>query len=384
MTYQYYITNFKATDLWQVMVATVEASPWHREENVGVHSQMAMDYYEQHFAPWRTAQQNKLAMIELCFHDAGKPAAEEVLEKKDGSGVYRRYAGHEQDSAVTFTEQWLKDPALRALLTEHEARQIRWMIENHLPFGLKDATKRAALRTACAHVMQEYEQTFFDCLRSDAAGRISDGHEQKLQDVEDWIYHFQSLAFTPAAKVDPFGGTTYILIGPSGSGKTTWVDQNKRASTRMVSMDTYRFAYFYQMVPCSDEELGQTIGPEEMKQIYRDAFAYCCEHEKEFKAYMDEKVKNVYHDARIGKMDIFVDNTNGSRKARARWVQEARNIGQRVVAVEFWNTFETLLARQKTRGDKEVPYTSLKQQYFAQTCAALGSEVDAVVVVPGI
>lgn len=383
MTYQSYITKFQASEAWATMVATVEASPWHREANVGVHTQMAMDYYERHFAPWRTAQQNKLAMIELCFHDTGKPTAEEVVEKKDGSGVYRRYAGHEQDSAVTFTGQWLKDPALRALLTVDEARQIRWMIESHLPFGLKDKVKRSALRTALSQVMREHEQTFYDCLRSDAAGRISDGHEQKLQDVEDWIAEFDKVDFTPFAKVDPFGGTTYILVGPSGSGKTTWVEENKRASTRMVSMDTYRLAFYHMMEPCSDEELGRTITAEEMKLTYREAFAYCCDNEAAFKKYHDEKLADAYHYAKIAKADVFVDNTNGSKKARAKYVQAARNIGHRVVAVEFWNTFETLLARQKTRGDKEVPYSSLKQQYFAQTCAWLGSEVDEVVVVPG-
>jgi predicted kinase len=78
-----------------------------------------------------------------------------------------------------------------------------------------------------------------------------------------------------------------------------------------------------------------------------------------------------------------VDNTNGSKKSRAKWIQLARNIGMKVIAVEFWHTLATLTARQKSRDDKEVPYSSLKQQYFAQTCAWHGSEVDEVIVVPG-
>lgn len=246
MTYKDYITRFKTTPVWATMIGTVEASPWHREANVAVHTQMCMDHYEKHFAPHRTDEQNKLAMLELLFHDTGKPAAEEVVERKDGSGdVYRRYAGHEQDSAVTFTEIWLTDSDLRRLLSPSEARQIRWMIENHLPYGLKDQKKREALRTSCARVMNAYEQTFFDCLRSDAAGRISDNHDEKLQKVEDWIHDFQKVDFAPAPKLDPHGGTTYMLIGPSGSGKSTWVEANLKASTRVVSMDNYRLAFYH-------------------------------------------------------------------------------------------------------------------------------------------
>lgn len=379
-----YIERFKQSATWQTMVNTVEDSPWHREESTWVHTEMCIDQYMSRFAAHRTEQQNKIALLALCFHDAGKPAAEETLEKKDGSGTYRRYAGHEQDSAITFTETWLQDPALREFVSVEEARQIRFIIEHHLPYGLKDGKKRSDLHTAIRHTLREDVETFFDCLRSDAAGRISDDHETKLQNVEDWISEFRTVPLT-INRTSIERGKCYILIGPSGSGKTTWVDANKKASTRLVSMDTYRLAYFYQMVPYPVAELGQTIGAAEMKKIYSDAFTYCCEHEKEFNAFMAEKVKDAFHYARFGgPVDVFIDNTNGSKKARAKWIQEARNLGMRVVAVEFWNTFDTLQSRQMARADKEVPSSSLRQQYFAQTCAWKGSEVDEVIVVPGV
>lgn len=381
MDLQQYFEHFKQSAVWANMVKTVEASPWHRESNVAVHTEMCVEQYLSRFWDKRVYKQNKIAVLALMFHDAGKPAAEETLEKKDGSGTYRRYAGHEQDSAVTFTECWLSDPLLRELLTAEEARMVRFIIEHHLPYGLKDGKKRSDLRTAIEHTLPGMVDTFYDCLRSDAAGRISDDHETKLQNVEDWIAEFRAAPLT-INRVDSTRGNCYMLIGPSGSGKTTWVDAHRHASTRLVSMDTYRLAFFYKMVPCSVEKLGQTIGPNEMKQIYGDAFAYCCANEKEFNAYKAEQIKGAFHYARHGgAVDIFVDNTNGSKKTRASYIQAARNIGMKVVAVEFWNTFETLMERQSTRSDKMVPESSLRQQYYAQTCCLKGSEVDEVILI---
>ena len=218
-----YITHFKASPYWEVMVSTVEDSPWHREKSVATHTEMCIEQYMSRFYGQRSEKQNKIALLALCFHDTGKPAAEETLEKKDGSGTYRRYAGHEQDSAVTFTECWLKDPVLQSFVSADEARQIRWMIEHHLPYGLKDGQKRSALRTAMEHTLREDVQTFYDCLRSDAAGRISDDHETKLQNVEDWIADFQTVPMT-ANRYSTDMGVCYVMIGPSGSGKSTWVN----------------------------------------------------------------------------------------------------------------------------------------------------------------
>jgi len=56
----------------------------------------------------------------------------------------------------------------------------------------------------------------------------------------------------------------------------------------------------------------------------------------------------------------------------------------KVVAVEFWNTLGTVLDRQDTRTDKQVPHASVAKQYWSQTSAWLGSEVDEVIVVPGL
>ena len=356
------------------MKQTVEDSPWHREENTWVHTEMVLEQYLTRFYHLRSERQNKIALLALLAHDFGKPSAEETLEKKDGSGTYRRYAGHEQDSAIAFTECWLMDPELRELVSVDEARQIRWIIEHHLPYGYKDGKKRSDLRTAMEHTLREDVDTFYDCLRSDAAGRISDDHETKLANVEQWIREFRTVPLT-INRIDTRMGKCYVLIGPSGSGKSTWLRNKRCDSDYTVSLDDYRMRF------CP-------IKSDAPKDQYAEAWAYCNEHEAEFKKFVDVSVRHIFKDSLKSLKaqpfrSVFIDNTNGSKKARSRWVQEARALGMKVVAVEFWNTFDTLHARQATRPDKEVPASSLRSQYYAQTCAWLGSEVDEVIVVPG-
>lgn len=371
-----YIKLFKYSPSWFRMSQTVEASPWHREANVAVHTEMVLEEYKTHFMPLRLPEQNKIALLALLFHDVGKPAAEEVVEKKDGSGTYRRYAGHEQDSAVAFTERWLQDPILREFVSVEEARKIRFIIEHHLPYGLKDGKKRADLRTAIEHVLREDVQTFYDCLRSDCWGRISDDHDTKKQNVEDWIREFRTVPLT-INRVNTQMGKCYVLIGPSGSGKSTWTKQNIRACDRVVSRDAYYLEYFHSKV-----NIG--FATPDDKKLYADAWHLCCIEDKQgFEDFLRKKVAAAFHEAKLSHGSIFVDNTNGSKKARAFYIQHARNIGMKVVAVEFWNSLETLVERQQSRPEKSVPESSVRQQYFAQTCAWLGSEVDEVIIVPG-
>ncbi len=370
-----YIDRFKQTPRWHSLRQTVEASPWHREANVAAHTEMVIEQYATRFMPIRSEKQNKIALLALLFHDTGKPSAEETLEKKDGSGTYRRYAGHEQDSAVCFTECWLMDPELRALVSVDEARMIRWIIEHHLPYGYKDGKKRSDLRTAMEHTLREDVDTFYDCLRSDAAGRISDDHETKLQNVEAWIREFRTVPLT-INRINSQMGNCYILIGPSGSGKSTWTKQYRRACDKVFSLDEMRREFWF-----TRNSLGFAVPGD--KDFYSTTWQYAVDHEGEFKKYWHERMASMFHDLKITHGSMYMDNTNGSKKFRSQYIQAARNIGMKVVAVEFWNTFDTLYARQATRPDKAVPASSLRSQYYAQTCAWLGSEVDEVIVVPG-
>jgi hypothetical protein len=127
------LMTIKASPIGLAMLNTVENSPYHREENTWVHTEMCIAHYNKQFAPFRSKKQNTIATLALLFHDVGKPAAEETLDKKDGTGQYRRYAGHEAVSAVAFTECYMTMSALRELVTPREARAIRWCIE-HITF----------------------------------------------------------------------------------------------------------------------------------------------------------------------------------------------------------------------------------------------------------
>jgi predicted kinase len=370
-----YFAEFKHSATWARMMATVENSPWHREANVGVHTEMSMHQYKSRFSAFRTDIQNMIALMALLYHDTGKPAAEEVKEKKDGSGdVYRSYAGHEQDSAVEFMEHYVRSPQLRKLLTLQQARVVRWIIEHHLPYGLKDVTKRRALRTAMVNTMGEAEETFYDCLRSDAAGRISDDHEQKLANVEAWITEFKTVeVLTPKVTSEQ---AMFMLIGPSGSGKTTWVDGRKDVSKDViVSYDAMKLAFYATKNP--DAKFESEVAR------YETAWAFANENEKDFKVFFAASLTNAVGYVLSTKGNLFIDTVNASKKKRAMFIELARKHGMKVVAVEFWNTLETLHGRQATRGDKAVPYTSIKQQQYATTCAWLGYECEDVMMVVG-
>lgn len=362
-----FIESFQTTEHWARMLATVEASPWHREANTAVHTQMVLEQYLTRFVDDRDENERKIALIALLFHDVGKPEAEETKDKKDGSGQYRSYAGHEQSSAGTFAECYLTMPALRDLLSPLEARAVRWIIENHLPYGLKDKAKRQGLRNATHQVFSSLglsDRTFFDCLRSDAAGRISDDHEEKLQNVENWITEFQEI--TPFVVGSMSAPCMFLLIGPSGSGKTTWRNLRQNAdviSADEMKMEFYRRAGFDNADPVA---------------LYSLAWQYANEHEKDFSAFFQRRIQQIAVQAKQHGRDVIIDIVNAAKKKRAVFVQLAKQHGFTAVAVEFWNTYETLVARQKTRGDKCVPAYSIQQQLRAFTCAWLGHEVQAV------
>jgi len=372
-TFQDFLVEFKNSAHYTEMAGTVEDSPWHREANVWVHTEMVLDAYALNFAPHRTDLANLIAQVALLFHDAGKPSAEEVLEKKDGEGVYRRYAGHEQHSAISFMDYYLKSAALQSLLSPDGARAVRWIIEHHLPYGFKDTAKRKGLghgTLAALHGAGITIQTFFDCLRADAAGRTSDDHPQKLSAVEVWINDFKPLCIvsTPIAAPQKL----YIMIGPSGSGKTTWTAARLGFTDRVVSLDDMRIDFLDQHEQFFDSDVKK----------YARAWEFATSNEAAFSKYVREQTKKIFSDLPAG-ASIFIDATNLSRKRRAQWVELGRQKKMEIIGVEFWNTFETLLDRQGTRGDKYVPYAAVKSQHAATALAWVGHEVSSVITIIG-
>lgn len=374
-----FLTKFKSMGHWHHMQNTVENSPWHRETNVAVHTEMVMQQYRDRFMSHHTEIENLIALTALLFHDTGKPKAEEVLEKKDGSGdTYRRYAGHEQESAVTFQEYYMTMPELRQLLPTYAARAVRWIIEHHLPYGYKDKVKRQGLaistKVALAEAGASYS-LFFDCLRSDAAGRISDDHEQKLQAVEDWIVEFLTVNTTPIAVTQ--GQVMFLLVGPSGSGKSTWTRERFIEGTDVIiSYDTYKEMFWRSKH--EPNEVASALEELSSAEFYDKVWAFANNHESEFNKFANGIINSQLDHVKKTNGTVFVDTVNASKKKRAKFIELAKQKKFRVVAVEFWNSAQTLIGRQKTRGDKDVPYKSVMQQINAINGVWAGFEADEV------
>lgn len=185
---------FKTTRAWSDMAGTVEGTGWHREENVAVHTEMTIDYYEENFAPIRSERAQDLAMLALLFHDIGKPSTE-IQTEKDGV-VRNQYLGHEERSATHMLFLFRHEEELRTLLFQggynwSDVMAIAFIVGRHLPYGLKKREKVNKLKREIQFYLGEDEEVFFDVLRSDSNGRISDTHEENLAAVEDWITNFR-------------------------------------------------------------------------------------------------------------------------------------------------------------------------------------------------
>jgi len=191
-----FFETFRKSDLWKAMVNTREDSPWHREANVGVHTQMLIKFYKENFAPHRSETQQVTTLVACLFHDVGKPPAQ-VTKHSEERGEYRMYAGHEQLSARIWVDYAMTHEAqvsegLRMDLSD--VANIALMLEHHVPFGLKDPRKRKALKDAFMTRMGEAgHRAWLDLLMSDQNGRISDGQAEKLAAVDVWMKEWEKV-----------------------------------------------------------------------------------------------------------------------------------------------------------------------------------------------
>lgn len=383
-TYSKVFEAASQTKVWQEMVNTREDSQWHREPNVATHTLMVVAAAKELCDERGVSDRIKLmTLIAALFHDFGKPEAEEVLERKDGSGVYRRYAGHEPKSANEFISA-IMSPAFEEArtamflegLTYHDLRRIKFMIEHHLPYGLKNQQKVAALRRGVIETLGEVEEAFYLLLEADCRGRISDDHETKIQTVLDWIQWFK--AQEPAKKVESHGPekTMYLLVGPSGVGKSTSaaaLQELIRSMTpaqysKVVSPDETRLRLFR-------ESSQVQLSP---KDEYRQAYLHTCEHQKEF----DQALREELHDALSEGCDVIVDGAYQTRKAWRQFIQKGREFGYRIETIEFFATEALVKARQKTRPDKDVPEHRVHDMYMRYEVLMEGVDIDSVTIIP--
>lgn len=162
-------------------------------------------------------------------------------------------------------------------------------------------------------------------------------------------------------------GYGYIMVGISGAGKSTQVQKivanHPGKSVTVFSLDTIRLALY----------AARTQIPVDLV-TYADAFAYCNEKEVDFKSY----VNSMWYDALVNYEVIIVDNTNLTRKSRARWCNDLHSAGFTVTGVNVEVPLQVAIDRQKTRGDKSVPEHVVRDMFMRKQELLVGSEVDYI------
>lgn len=373
----WYNNEFKETELFRDMASMVENSPWHRESNVGVHTDMVVSQYlSRAGAYWSVGDaddhQYLLGAFAAAFHDVGKPAAVEY-KHSEARGDYKAFGGHEKASARLW-EDWAMSNEMmlltRFFIIHEDIYKVGWMIENHLPWGLKDKRKRASL--AQTVLQNGISDDFSMLLISDTTGRISDDAETKYANSVKWLSDFfdlmESVKDNPVSNDSSEDKPQLVMpVAPSGAGKTTiFKAAYQDNGYAHFSLDEMRMSW-----------AGALIGTYGMEadEIYSACWAYCAKHEKEFRAYWQAEYVNLVKRG----VNIFIDACNLSRKSRRFFLSMAEHHGYYRTAWLLPTTLGTVKDRQGTRKDKEVPGHAVEQQYMSLSLPWYG-EFDKIIV----
>lgn len=164
----------------------------------------------------------------------------------------------------------------------------------------------------------------------------------------------------------------YLMVGVSGCGKSSIVEKivehHAGESISVFSLDICRLTMFHKNTNTDLDKI-----------VYADAFAYCNEHQDDF----NKMVSLMWNNALAYFDIVIVDNTNLTRKSRARWVNDLRSKGFQIAGIEVFTPLQVVINRQASRGDKSVPESVVRSMFMTQRELLLGSEVDALVVVNG-
>lgn len=159
--------------------------------------------------------------------------------------------------------------------------------------------------------------------------------------------------------------TLYMPIAPSGAGKSTFFRKLKTEGDvtsglhpgmdiGIFSLDDLRHRWYD-------------------SKDYARAFLLSTE-DKQF----EQKANKEYLEVLSQHEYVYVDNTNLSKKRRRFYLDEAKRRGFKTVAILFPIALDTLLERQHTRGDKNVPAEAVRRQYMSLQLPSFG-EFDEVV-----
>jgi len=366
---------FVATPQYKVMKETVEDSPWHREDNVSVHTMMVVEEFLARSPKVWTPAWFAGACAAL-FHDVGKPKCL-TWKFKEGRGDYKAFYGHEKESARIFIDMVVRTPQLKEIfdyMGDNTLFITAWMIEHHLPWQIKDPKKRDALMKTCSRYLGGVE-VFTTLLLSDTFGRISDDQDEKRLNAQIWVDEFHAefsgkkdyFAFLDREAVKIANDddcnrkkVAYFLIGTSGSGKTTVRNQ-------IVAEEEGHPVGQFSLDDLQHELYGEDYGV---------SFQKSCQ-DKHFKAIAKERFVS---SIRENKGNVYIhDNTSRTKRSRAMDIIELQNRGYYVIAVVMVTSLKTALERQYTRSDKCVPDDAVTAQFFSVELPSIGEFDDIII-----
>lgn len=354
----WYYNEFTQDPLFKTMEGTTEGSSWHREKSVAIHTNMVVSEY----ISWANKEWDKETLIgamAAAFHDTGKPSArvEKYSEKR---GKYNSFGGHEIISARLWEDYAVRNAERIWELFEERDIKILWyvgfVIEHHMPYEQADDKVQNIATTAA--LLFESLPIFQNHLTADTHGRIADDHKDKIQAVDAWIENFEMKMHVPVHLESGIRSekTLILPIGPSGCGKSTLFKKlSKEHTLHQYSWDLLRLEWY-------DSDYSKAY------KMSVDDPSFNAKYMKEFKTQI------------LSNKTIYIDNTNLSRKRRRPFIDDARKHGYNVIGYVFPIALETLLRRQKTRGDKDVPADAVKQHYMSLQCPLYG-EFDHIEVI---
>lgn len=152
--------------------------------------------------------------------------------------------------------------------------------------------------------------------------------------------------------------TLVVPIGPSGAGKSTLYKALKEAHPTLdtFSLDALRHEWYDPV-------------------DYARAFQLSTE-DRGFQTKANARFQTMIEK----KQHLFIDNTNLTPKRRKFYLDLAHKYGYNTIALILNTPLETLIERQTTRGDKNVPEAAVRQQYSSMVLPGKG-EFDRVVMV---
>lgn len=363
----WYNNIFKTTQLFEDMTNCVEGSPWHRERNVGVHTDMVVNQYLITMAkePDAWGMSEVIGFLSCVFHDVGKPAAK-IAKHSEARGDYFAFHGHEQISARMWENYVCDNKSLIDLLelTPFHIWGISWIIEHHVPWATKDRRKRANYAKSVIKIFQEDSfndaQTFTSVLMADTYGRISDDAADKIAKSIEWRDEFYELLVECGIHNPPLEDLTkpilHVPIAATGTGKSTYFSNMPNKAIDKFSLDDCRLDWY--------------DGAD-----YGECFKLACE-DKDFTKKTNTKFLNMLSEGN----DIYVDNCNISTKSRRFYVDEARKKGYRIVAVTFPVSKTELFNRSVNRMDKIIGNSIAMSMYDRIQQPSFG-EFDHIVAV---